>query len=164
MSREKDALLKCWCFFFLSLRFSPFSWERPLPPPPPPPPLFPPPSCSEAPLVHTLHSPPPLLFLLLLCLSFRPPACRLSFPGGLGQCWRHSRDLQEICLSEKQLVCLSTANVCMQGRRSPSFSVVPGRARPDQGTIGLFSSAGRHLALTLLQMTQSSLRFYSRQN
>lgn len=56
-AKEREALLKCWSFF-LSLRFSPFSWEHP-PRPPPPPSLLPPPSCSEAPLVHTLHSPTP---------------------------------------------------------------------------------------------------------
>lgn len=166
MSREKgkEALLKCWSFFLslsLSLRFSSFSWERPPHPPPPPPSLLPPPSCSEAPLVHTLHS-PPLLLLFPPPLPLAPSACLPSLlPGGLRQCWRHSRDLQEICLSEKQLVRLSTANVCMLGPPPPPLPL--GGGRPGQGTVGTLSprlpvsSVGRHLALTPLQMTQSSL-------
>lgn len=88
-----------------------------------------PPSFSKAPLVHTLHLPPPSSsFSSSSCLSLRPSACLPSLhPGGLGQCWRHSRDLQEICLSEKQLVRLSTANVCTLG---PPLLLGTARARP----------------------------------
>lgn len=44
-----------------------------------------PPSFSKAPLVHTLHLPPPSSsFSSSSCLSLRPPACRLSIPGGSG--------------------------------------------------------------------------------
>lgn len=112
--------------FFLSLRFSIFSWEYP-PRPPPPPSLLPPPSCSEAPLVHTLQSPTPPL---PLSLPLTPSACLPSLlPGRPGQCWRRSRDLQEICLSEKQLVRLSTANVCMLGP-PPPLPLDGTRARP----------------------------------
>lgn len=120
--------------FSLSLRFSSFSWERPLllllsfllhpaprrlwytrstrhPPPLPPPPPLP----------------------------LAPSACLPSLlPGGLGQCWRRSRDLQEICLSEKQLVRLSTANVCMLGP-PPPLLLGGARARPGQGTVGVLS-------------------------
>lgn len=81
-------------------------------------------SGTHAPLANPL---PPLLHhhypshLLRLCLSLlRPSACLPSLlPGRPGQCWRRSRDLQEICLSEKQLVRLSTANVCMLGPPPP---------------------------------------------
>lgn len=70
----------------------------------------------------------PLLLLLFFLLPLAPSACLPSLhPGGLGQCWRHSRDLQEICLSEKQLVRLSTANVCTLG---PPLLLGTARARP----------------------------------
>lgn len=83
--RERESLLKCWSFSlsfsFSPLRFSPFSWEHP-----PPLILLLPPSFSKAPLVHTLHLPPPSSssFSSSSCLSLRPPACRLSIPGGSG--------------------------------------------------------------------------------
>lgn len=132
MSREKErerGTLEVLELFSLSLRFSLFSWEHPPRPPSPPPSLLPPPSCSEAPLVHTLHSPPPP--------PLAPSACLPSLlPGGLGQCWRRSRDLQEICLSEKQLVRLSTANVCMLGPPPPPLLLGGARARPVLGTVG----------------------------
>lgn len=73
--------------------------------------------------------PPPLLRLCLPLL--RPSACLPSLlPGRPGQCWRRSRDLQEICLSEKQLVRLSTANVCMLGPPPLPHSLHPHRPPP----------------------------------
>lgn len=133
--REREALLKCWSFF-LSLFVSLYS-----------------------------HGSTPLVLLLLLHLSFllhpaprrlwytrstrcpaaapppfAPSACLPSLlPGGLGQCWRRSRDLQEICLSEKQLVRLSTANVCMLGPPTPPLLLGGARARPVLGTVGALS-------------------------
>lgn len=134
---ERETLLKCRDFLSLSfshsLRVSLFSWERPplRLPPPPPSLLSPPPSCSEAPLVHTLHSPSPSSSTPPPPLPLAPSACLPSLPpGGLGQCWRRSRDLQEICLSEKQLVRLSTANVCMLGLPPPPLPSSGARARP----------------------------------
>lgn len=99
----------------------------------PSPTLLPPSYCSKAPLVHTLPhalSPPqPLLLTVLLSLALS--ACLPSLlPGGPGQRWRHSRDLQEICLSEKQLVSLSTTNVCMLRPPSPLLLYNP-RPVPD---------------------------------
>lgn len=68
-------------------------------------------------------------------LPLAPSACLPSLlPGRPGQCWRRSRDLQEICLSEKQLVRLSTANVCMLGPGPPPLPplLLGGtRARPE---------------------------------
>lgn len=67
---------------------------------------------------------------LPLSLPLTPSACLPSLlPGRPGQCWRRSRDLQEICLSEKQLVRLSTANVCMLGP-PPPLPLDGTRARP----------------------------------
>lgn len=77
---------------------------------------------------HAPLATPLLLLLLFFLLPLAPSACLPSLhPGGLGQCWRHSRDLQEICLSEKQLVRLSTANVCTLG---PPLLLGTARARP----------------------------------
>lgn len=128
--RTMDEQEKCWSFL-LPPHFCPYVLMGD---------LLPPPSCSKAPLVPTLHLPPPppppprpsILHLLPLASS----ACLPSLPpGGPGQCWRHSRDLQEICLSEKQLVSLSTANVCML--RPPSNLPV-GSARTGSG-LGLLN-------------------------
>lgn len=114
--------------------------------------LLPPPSCSEAPLLHTLHSPPPPSSPPPP-LPLAPSACLPSLlPGGPGQCWRRSRDLQEICLSEKQLVRLSTANVCMLGLLPP-LPLGGARARPGRGTFSVFSAClllfSFHLELSL---------------
>lgn len=124
--RERESLLKCWSFSlsfsFSPLRFSPFSWEHPPPHPSPSSLLLQGASGTHAPLAT------PLLLLLFFLLPLAPSACLPSLhPGGLGQCWRHSRDLQEICLSEKQLVRLSTANVCTLG---PPLLLGTARARP----------------------------------
>lgn len=90
-------------------------------------------------------------------LPLAPSACLPSLlPGRPGQCWRHSRDLQEICLSEKQLVRLSTANVCMLGPGCyrPSCLAVQ---EPGQSTIGALALCLPYLGLTPLKMTLSSL-------
>lgn len=115
-AQEGEALLKCWSFFlssFLSIL------------------LGAPPSSSASSIspsssillrgtsgIHApLPNPPPPL---PPSLPLSPSACLPSLlPGRPGQCWRRSRDLQEICLSEKQLVSLSTTNVCMLGPPPP---------------------------------------------
>lgn len=159
--REREALLKCWSFFFsLSPRF-PHSHGSPPPPlPPPPPSLLPPPSCFKAPLVRALGSPtlphppsPP-------SLPFTPSACLPSpLPGRPGQRWRRSRDLQEICLSEKQLVRLSTANVCMLGPPPPPLPHGAATARP--GTVGApFSLISFHLQ-PVIQLSVHGRSVYS---
>lgn len=112
--RERETLEVLELFLSLSLRFCPYVLMG-APPPPPSSILLQGASGTHAPLATPL-----LFFLLHLLLPLAPSACLPSLlPGGPGQCWRRSLDLQEICLSEKQLVCLSTANVCMLGPPPP---------------------------------------------
>lgn len=129
-AKEREALLKCWSFFlssFLSILMG-------APPSPSSSSISPSSSIllrgasgTHAPLANP--PPPPLPPSLPLA----PSACLPSLlPGRPGQCWRRSRDLQEICLSEKQLVRLSTANVCMLGPPPPPLPLGGTRARPGQ--------------------------------
>lgn len=147
--------MKCWSFFFSLLVSLILMGAPPLPPPPPS--LLPPPSCFKAPLVRTLGSPTPPP--LPPSLPFTPSACLPSLlPGRPGQRWRRSRDLQEICLSEKQLVRLSTANVCMLGLPPPPLPLGGTTARP--GTIGAPSLLFLFIC-TLSSCSQSTDGIYS---
>lgn len=82
--RERESLLKCWSFSlsfsFSPLRFSPFSWEHP----PPSSFSFLPPSPRRLWYTRSTCHPPSSSFSSSSCLSLRPPACRLSIPGGSG--------------------------------------------------------------------------------
>lgn len=142
--REREALLMCWSFF-LSLFVSLHSHGSSL--------LL----LSLSFLLHpaprrlwytrSTHRPPPLP---PPPLPLAPSACLPSpLPGGLGQCWRRSRDLQEICLSEKQLVRLSTANVCMLGLLPP-LPLGSARARPGHHSLSLSPLFSFHLKAIIL--------------
>lgn len=132
--RERGSLEVLELFFLSLSSFPSLSWERP-------PPL---PFLRLHHLSFLLHPASRRLWYARSApqpsptppsLPFTPSACLPSpLPGRPGQRWRRSRDLQEICLSEKQLVRLSTANVCMLGPPPPPLPHGAATARP--GTVG----------------------------